>query len=269
MRTLMYKESFLNINFLTTLHIKQLKHTIQTNPTTLVFLHDALGSITQWKNFCQVVAAQTKLDAVIFDRQGHGGSSPLIGERDRRYMHREAYEILPALFEQLGIEKPILIGHSDGGTIALLYGGKYQLTGIISIAAHTFVEEITLQGLRKTRASKEKLVSLLSLFHADKAEQLFNLWNDTWLSEEFRDWNILEEIQMIKDPVLVVQGEEDEYGSIKQVDSIIRSVQGKAESFLVPGAGHMPHLSHMELVVEEITAFVNRCILGNHEDTKH
>ena len=224
---------------------------------TLVFLHDALGSVAQWKGFHDLVAGKLGMNALLYDRQGHGLSGPMDRRRNPNYLHREALEVLPGLLKKLNIEHPVLIGHSDGGTIALIHGAHYPVKAIITIAAHVFVEEITLEGIREAHQIKPLLFEKLGKYHGDKTEALFNAWHDTWLDSSFRDWSIEKEIRNINAPVLAIQGTADNYGTQAQVEGIINAVKGQKEKFFVEGAGHLPFKEQPNLIAEKIAAFLN------------
>ncbi len=228
----------------------------QNEETTLIFLHDALGSVDQWKNFPQLIAQKTGLTALIYDRQGHGKSEALTGKRTKEYLHIEALEILPQLIIQLRIKDYVLIGHSDGGSIALIHAAWHQPRAMVVMAPHMFVESITKEGMLKASNEKSTLVPLLSKYHKEKAEVLFDIWQETWLSEEFKDWTIDQEIKGIKCPVLGIQGIEDEYGTTAQLEQIEKLVKGTFESFWVPDARHMVHLEQPELIADRISKFL-------------
>jgi pimeloyl-ACP methyl ester carboxylesterase len=169
-------------------------------------------------------------------------------------------EILNELLNALKIEKFILFGHSDGGTISLIYGAKYpeKASGIITIGAHIFVEEITLSGIKKVLElyKTTDLKSRLEKYHSVKTETMFYAWVDTWLSDEFRNWSIEKLLPLIKCPVLVIQGEDDEFGSQKQVDGIIENVNGISRQVIISETGHNPHQEKPDLVLPLITEFI-------------
>ncbi len=230
----------------------------------LVFLHDGLGSIEQWKGFPEKIAERTGLPALIYDRYGHGGSSQLEADRELRYMHEEAFETLPALLDRLGIQHPLFhIGHSDGASIALLHAARFpqKVRGIVSIAAHVFVEEITIKGIQATVREFEtgRLRPLLWKFHGTNTDPMFYGWADVWLSEAFRDWNIEADIRGIPSPVLLIQGERDPYGSMAQVEAIKKALSGRTEDHLPEKSGHMPHQEDPEGVGERIVDLIARC----------
>jgi pimeloyl-ACP methyl ester carboxylesterase len=180
-------------------------------------------------------------------------------ERDNGYMELEA-DILVELLDYYKIDQPILFGHSDGGSIALIAAGKYpdQFKGVITEGAHIFVEDITLAGIKaavelyQTTNLKDKLAK----YHAYKTEAMFRAWADTWLKPSFRNWNIEKFLPAITCPVLVIQGEEDEYGTLLQVERIVEQVSGPAEKFILPGVKHSPHKEVPEVILEEVYNFL-------------
>lgn len=238
------------------LRIEMSSQTSHSKQPVLVFLHDALGSLPQWKKFPQDLAAQLGLDYLIYERAGHGQSSPLGQTRTRDYMHYEAWEVLPKLLLDLGIKKPILIGHSDGGSIALLYASRYACEMLVTVAAHYFVEEITLKGIEQAYLMRAKIKEGLRKHHGAKTEALFNAWYDTWTADWFRDWNIKEDIQEIRCPSLIIQGTNDSYGSYKQVEGIWNAVRGIAAEVILPHTGHMPHLENPRELSDTIQTFI-------------
>lgn len=228
----------------------------------LVFLHDALGCIGTWKDLPEQVSDATELPALVYDRYGHGGSEPLKEMREKQYMHIEGESTLPLLLEALGVREPvILIGHSDGASIALLFAAAFpeRVKGIVSEAAHVFVEELTLEGIRKTVEAfrRGKLERLLEAYHDINTRPIFHAWEGTWLSPGFRDWNITERLPLVRCPVLAIQGKDDEYGSFEQVRAIVDGVKGDADSFMVPECGHVPHHEAQDVVVPRVVEFVN------------
>lgn len=228
----------------------------------LVFLHDALGSIGTWKEVPERISDATELPALIHDRYGHGGSEPLREMRQKQYMHVEGESSLPLLLNALGVREPvILIGHSDGASIALLFAAAFpeRVQGIVSEAAHVFVEDITLDGVRKTREQfrKGKLERVLEAYHDTNTRPIFHAWAETWLSASFRDWDITQRLPLIDSPILAIQGREDEYGSSEQLKAIVDGVKGEADPFIVPECGHVPHHEAPEVVIPRIVDFVN------------
>ena len=195
-----------------------------------IFLHEALGSINQWRNFPQLICDKLGINGFVYERQGHGNSSDFTSNRSANYLHESAYveldELLKILIPQG--KKVILIGHSDGASIALLYAAKFPklVAGIVSMAAHVVNEPETIAGIiPAVEAFQAGKLSGLRKFHGDKTETLFYAWANSWLSESFRSWNIFSEIQGICCPVLAIQGKEDQYGTKLQLDLIQQAVQ--------------------------------------------
>jgi pimeloyl-ACP methyl ester carboxylesterase len=229
---------------------------------TLVLLHEALGCITQWGRFPQELLHATGLPALIYDRYGHGQSEPLAGPRPSDYLEVEAFQALPQVLAAFGIETPILYGHSDGGTIALLYGAEFPASpaAIICEASHAFLEPITERGLRRAKEAYAKgpLRERLAQLHGDRLEALFHGWNEVWLSPARRHWDITGRLGTLRAPLLMIQGENDEYGSLAQVREVTARTGGPAEEFLIPGCGHAPHHQARSEVLERVTGFLRR-----------
>ncbi|MCX7143513.1 MAG: alpha/beta hydrolase [Proteobacteria bacterium] len=231
---------------------------------TLVFLHEGLGSITQWRDFPERIAAATGRSAVVYARYGHGRSDVLQQAHGVDFMHREALESLPDFLHALGIERPILIGHSDGASIALIYAGSgHPLSGLVAMAPHVFVEDISVEGITAAKAAFEAtdLPQKLARHHRDP-EKTFYGWNDVWLSPAFRRWNIESFLPAIKCPLLAIQGRGDEYGSMAQVDAIARQAGGAVEVLKLEQCGHSPQKDQPQAVSAAIVAFVKRCTQG-------
>lgn len=226
----------------------------------IIFLHDSLGCITVWKDFPLRLAEKAKRSAVVYDRQGYGQSGPFSKPgRDNYYMEAEA-DFLVRFMNRLNIEKAILFGHSDGGSIALIATGKYpdRVEAIITEGAHVFVEEITLAGIREAAELYQTtdLRSKLEKHHGDKTDALFQAWTETWQTPTFWQWNVESFLPKINCPVLVIQGENDEYGSLSQVEAVYSKVSGIKEKLIIPGAGHTPHKEQGDLVVEAVANFL-------------
>jgi pimeloyl-ACP methyl ester carboxylesterase len=226
----------------------------------LVFLHEGLGCIEIWRDFPAALIEVTGLDGLIYDRWGHGRSDPLTGPRTSRYLHDEAFESLPEVLSQCGVEDAVLIGHSDGGTIALLYGARYGegIRGIVTEAAHVFVEEVTLEGIRETVKIYETtdLKEKLSRYHGANTDSIFRAWSDTWLAPPFRSWNVESYLPKVACPLLVIQGEDDEYATRAQVDAIASAAAGPARPLLVPNCGHTPHRQARRVVLKAMAEFI-------------
>lgn len=227
----------------------------------LVFLHEGLGSISLWRDFPDQLAAATGAGALIWSRRGYGRSDPQPGPFATGYLEREAVEILPRVLDHFAIERPLLIGHSDGGTIALLFAALAgrPLAGAVVEAAHVFVESITLAGIRDAVAAWETtdLRARLGRHHADP-DHTFRLWADVWLSPPFAAWNIEQHLPRITAPLLVIQGEDDEYGTPDQVHAITRQSSGPADPLLLPACGHTPHRDKAGDVLAAMAGFLRR-----------
>jgi pimeloyl-ACP methyl ester carboxylesterase len=228
----------------------------------LVFLHEGLGSIELWRGFPSAVAEQTGREAVAFSRHGHGRSAVVSGGRAPRYMHDEALTVLPALVERLGLARSVLVGHSDGASIALIYAGAGAgpVAGLVLLAPHVFVEDRSVAGIEAARMTylTTDLPARMARYH-DDADATFWGWNDVWLSPAFRDWNIEDHLPGIDCPVLVVQGEDDDYGTVAQVDAVERGIgRGRVERLILPGCRHAPHLEQPEATLDAVVRFVEQ-----------
>jgi len=228
---------------------------------TLLLLHEGLGCVSMWRHFPEKLAAATGCRLIVWSRAGYGGSEAYAEPRTPRYMHREGEEMLPALLAALRIERPLLIGHSDGGSIALIFAGAFPDVplGVAVMAPHEFVEEVTLAGIREARAAWETtdLPKKLARYHHDQTARVFSDWNDTWLSPAYRDWNIEEYLPKIRCPVLAIQGEDDEYATMRQIDVIAEQVPG-TQLLKLPQCGHSPHRDQEAAVLEALAAFIRR-----------
>ena len=228
----------------------------------LVFLHEGLGSIRQWRDFPQKVARATGCRALVYDRYGYGNSDVLQESRvSVRFMHDGALKELPALLEALQVENPILIGHSDGASIALIHAGTFPVRGVAVMAPHVFIERFNLRSIEKITSTFETsgLKAGLGKYHRDPA-RTFHLWSDAWLDPAFRDWNIEEVLPRIRCPVLAIQGEADEYGTMAQLDAIARQVGGPCERLQLPDCGHAPFKDAPEKVLTAIANFVRNIL---------
>lgn len=230
----------------------------------IIFLHEGLGSIAQWKAFPEEICHEIRQPGLVYERHGYGQSSPLTEKRKTDYMHREAWSELPELLKKIGInEDLILVGHSDGATISLLFAAKYpNVKALVSIAAHVVVEDCTIEGVRNAIKLYEEydLKYLLEKYHDKNTDTMFYGWADAWTSSEFRHWNITEGIRNISCPLLLIQGENDEYASLRQIEEIKRNVKGECETLIVPNCGHIPHLQHKKMVKEKIVFFLKRLL---------
>ena len=227
---------------------------------TLVFLHEGLGSVRHWRDFPSAVVHETGCPALVYDRLGYGRSDAAPTPRTMNYMEQEAFEFVPQVLQAAHIQRAIFIGHSDGGSIALLFAARYpQMTqALITEAAHVFVEDITTQGIREAVEiyNTTNFPEKLARYHGDKTEKVFSSWAETWLSPEFAAWNIERYLADIHAPLLVMQGIEDEYGTVAQVEAIASQVSGQVTPCLVPNCAHIPHQQARDLVFQHICGFI-------------
>ena len=226
----------------------------------LVFLHEGLGSIRQWRDFPARVAAATGSRALVYDRYGYGQSEVLAEPRRTvRFMHDEALATLPELLKSLHVEKPILVGHSDGASIALIHAGAgHAVRGVVAMAPHVFIEPVCLSSIRKAKETFEStdLPQKLGRYHKD-ARRTFYGWADVWLDPDFEGWDIREDyLPKVRCPVLGIQGHDDEYGTMAQLDEIARRVAGRCELLKLEQCGHSPFRDKSNETLEAITRFV-------------
>jgi pimeloyl-ACP methyl ester carboxylesterase len=229
----------------------------QTERPTIVMLHEGLGSIAMWKDFPQKVAARTGCQVLVYSRYGHGSSDKLMEKRPVMFMHHEGEVVLPELLDKLSIERPILLGHSDGGSISLIFAGTYpdRPQALILEAPHVFVEDLSLSSITQAKVNYRTtdFPQKLGRYHAH-VDATFRGWNDIWLDPEFRSWNIEEYLPSIRCPVLCIQGEEDEYGTIAQVNAIRARLPG-TEIIMLANCKHSPHRDQPEATLERMAEF--------------
>lgn len=226
---------------------------------TILLLHEGLGCVAMWRKFPEQLAEATGCRVVVWSRAGYGGSEPHGEKRTPRYMHREALEELPAFADALGIERAVLVGHSDGGSIALIFAGAFpeRVQALAVMAPHEFVEQETLVGIREALRVWEStdLPEKLGRYHPE-VQRVFHDWCDTWLSPEFCDWNIEDSLAGIACPVLAIQGEDDEYATMRQIEVIAEKVPG-TRLLRLPNCGHSPHKDQPAAVLEALASFVS------------
>jgi pimeloyl-ACP methyl ester carboxylesterase len=236
----------------------------QIDRPTLVFLHEGLGSIALWRDFPARIAQTTGCRTLIWSRTGYGQSASSAAPRTARYMHDEALQVMPALFAQLGIERPVLVGHSDGGSIALIYGGAFPdaVAGLVVLAPHEFVEEKALEGIRRAGATYagSDWRDRLGRYHREP-DAVFRAWNEIWLSQEFAGWNIMDYLPAIRCPVLAIQGEDDEYATMRQIDCIAEAV-ADVELLKLADCRHSPHRDQPQAVHDAIVDWLERIQRG-------
>ncbi|KDB52276.1 alpha/beta hydrolase fold protein [Sphaerotilus natans subsp. natans DSM 6575] len=236
----------------------------------LVFLHEGLGSLSLWRDFPARLCAALGRAGWVYSRPGYGRSTPR--PPDKRwspdFMHRQARELLPALLDALGVAGPcVLFGHSDGGSIALLHAAAYpeRVAALVVAAPHLFVEDLTVESIRQARVAytTTDLRARLARHHADPDSAFFG-WNDIWLDPAFRDWNLETEVARITGPVLAVQGEDDEYGTMAQIERIAAlRPQQPTELLKLAACGHSPHRDQPQALIEATRAFLQR-----HDDRR-
>ena len=224
----------------------------------LVFLHEGLGSVGLWRSFPERLAAVTGRRALVYSRAGHGFSDVPGEPRTPRFMHDEALDVLPSVLAEAGISNPVLVGHSDGASIALIHAASHPVRALVLLAPHVFVEDVSVASIAEARETFETtdLAERMGRYHRD-AEATFRLWNDIWLAPEFRDWNIEDVLPRIAVPVLLIQGEHDQYGTLAQVEAIRDGVSGPCE-LVVLDCRHAPHLEAPGETLAAAADFVRR-----------
>jgi len=227
----------------------------------LVFLHEGLGSVALWRDWLAQLCHATGRAGLVYSRRGYGGSASIpdvrgSGRLAPDYMHREALDVLPALLRETGIDHPVLLGHSDGGTIALLHAAHFPVRACVVMAPHVIVEDVSVAAIAQARQAYENggLRERLARYHAD-VDTAFWQWNDIWLSPAFRGFDIRAECRRITAPVLAIQGADDPYGTLRQVQEIAPT-RGTFELEVLPRCGHSPHKDQPEPVIDRIARFL-------------
>jgi pimeloyl-ACP methyl ester carboxylesterase len=236
---------------------------------SLVLLHEGLGCVATWKEFPRRLAERTGYGVLSYSRAGYGTSDPVTLPRPTNYMHEEANEVLPALLHAVGVRQAILIGHSDGASIATLYAGSRQdrrVRGLVLIAPHFFVEDVGLRSIAAAKIAYERraLRERLAKYHGANVDVAFWGWNRVWLDPAFRSWRIDDCLAFIRVPILILQGTQDEYGTIAQIETAERETYCPLEVVMLEGAGHAPQTDRPETTLEAIADFVRR-VLEVHE----
>ena len=234
------------------------QHIGRSGGPTLVFLHEGLGSLGLWRDFPQRVSDATGLPAFVYSRAGYGKSDPAPLPRPVRYMHDEA-ALLPDVLQAAGIDDPVLVGHSDGASISIIYAGSGgQARALVLEAPHVFTEAMGLRSIAKAREAYEggDLRTRLAKYH-ENVDAAFWGWNRPWLDPEFRKWNLEGFLPRISAPILVIQGEDDEYGTRKQVEAVQRGAR-QVEVLMLPQCGHSPHRDQPEATLRAMAEFVRR-----------
>jgi pimeloyl-ACP methyl ester carboxylesterase len=232
---------------------------------TLVLLHEGLGCVALWRDFPEALAAATGCGVFAYSRFGYGGSDPVALPRPMTYMHDEALTVLPRVLDAAGVRRVVLIGHSDGGSIAAIHAGAVRdprVVGVVMMAAHFFVEELNIASIRAIKATYEQgdLRERLARYHRN-VEVAFRGWNDAWLDPRFGAFDITQQVAQIRVPVLALQGADDPYGTAEQLRVLERSARCPVETRLIESARHAPHLEAREATMDAIVPFVRRVLL--------
>jgi pimeloyl-ACP methyl ester carboxylesterase len=238
---------------------------------TIVLLHEGLGSAGLWGDFPDRLQAATGAGVLAYSRAGYGASSPVTLPRPLDYLQVEALEVLPKLLDAIGFRRGLLLGHSDGASIAAIYAGgavDHRVRGLVLIAPHFIVEDISVASIAETKRAYETegLRSKLARWHGD-VDNAFYGWNDAWLDPKFRNWDISEYLGYIRVPVGILQGADDQYGTIRQIEIAREECYCPVDVTMIPGAGHSPHREAPEATLDAISEFAGR-ILFTHEEAQ-
>ncbi|MDT3685555.1 MAG: alpha/beta hydrolase [Pseudorhodoplanes sp.] len=236
---------------------------------TIVMLHEGLGCVGMWNSFPDGLAKATGAGVFVYSRAGYGKSSPVMLPRPLSYMHNEAHETLPRVLSEIGFRRGLLLGHSDGASIATIYAGSVQdhrIRGLVLIAPHFFVEDVSIKAAEEMKGdyAQTDLREKLGRHHAD-ADNAFRGWNDAWLDPDFRAWNTIEELAYIRVPILIVQGEDDQHGTVAQVEMAQEECYCPVDVALLPNARHCPHREAPEATLKAVADFANRILHGHEE----
>ncbi len=229
---------------------------------TIVMLHEGLGCAALWRDFPEQVAARTGMGVLVYSRQGYGQSDPAELPRPVDFMTREAVDVLPHVLDQAGIERCILFGHSDGATIAAIYAGSiedFRVRGLILMAPHFFTEEMGLKEIARAREAFEitDLKQRMAKYHKDP-ENAFRGWNDTWLNPAFKAWNVGEVIDYLRIPVLAIQGRDDQYGTLAQIEEVETRAYSPVDAVILDDCKHAPHQEQPEQTLDAVAEFAER-----------
>lgn len=232
----------------------------------LVFLHDGLGCVALWRDVPDKLARRLGMRALVYSRFGYGRSDRLRGRRTPRFMHEEALDVLPKLLDHFTIARPVLVGHSDGASIALIHAAAAgrDVAGLVLLAPHVFVEDLTIESIARVRRTYDStdLKARLSKYHAC-VDDAFLGWSDIWLDPAFRDWSIEAEAARIEAPMLVIQGLDDEYGTLAQIERIAALARGPVAQVRLENCGHSPHRDQEAAVLDAIQQFVRELETGH------
>jgi pimeloyl-ACP methyl ester carboxylesterase len=231
---------------------------------TLVMLHEGLGCVGMWGDFPDKLQATTGCGVFVYSREGYGQSSLAKLPRPLTFMHQEAQQTLPKILDAIGFQRGLLVGHSDGASIAAIYAGSHQdhrVGGIVLIAPHFIVEDVTSASIAEMRKAYDttELRARLARYHAD-VDATVHGWSDVWLKGDFREWDLAEFLTYIRVPVLIVQGEDDQYGTVRQIEIAKEECYCPVEVALLPGARHVPQREAPEATLKVVTEFIKRVL---------
>jgi pimeloyl-ACP methyl ester carboxylesterase len=236
---------------------------------TLVLLHEGLGCVGMWGDFPDKLAAATGCGVFVYSRAGYGRSSPVNLPRPISYMHAEARDSLPRLFDAIGFRRGILVGHSDGASIASIYAGSHQdhrVRGLVLMAPHFICEDVTAKSIAEARDAYDigDLRARLQKWHPS-VDNAFRGWADVWLDNDFRQWDISEELAYIRVPILIVQGEDDQYGTMRQIEIAQEECYCPVDVVMLPGVKHNPAREAPDVTLRNVSDFVTRILLGHEQ----
>jgi pimeloyl-ACP methyl ester carboxylesterase len=231
---------------------------------TIIMLHEGLGCAGLWGDFPERLAATTGAGVLVYSRAGYGGSTTVALPRPPDYMHIEALDVLPKLLDQIGFRRGLLLGHSDGASIAAIYAGgagDHRVRGVAMIAPHFIVEDMGLVSIAEARKAYQtgSLREKLARWHGD-VDNTFYGWSDAWLDPKFRGWDISEYLAYIRVPVAILQGADDQYGTIRQIEIAQQECYCPVDVTIIPAAGHSPHRDAPEATLDAISDFVGRIL---------
>jgi len=236
---------------------------------TIVMLHEGLGSVSLWGSFADDIAAATGAGVFVYSRAGYGKSTGAKLPRTTAFLNEEARDVLPHVLERIGFQRGLLLGHSDGASIATIYAGSVQdhrIRGLVLIAPHFFTEEMGLAEIARAGKSfaSGALREKLGRWH-DDVDTAFRSWNEPWLNLEFRKWDITEALGYIRVPILIVQGDRDQYGTLKQIETANEECFCPVETAILPGIRHVPYREAPEATLAIVADFINRLLRDHNE----
>ena len=239
---------------------------------TIVMLHEGLGSVGLWGDFPEKLRAATGTGVFVYSRAGYGASTPVKLPRPLDYMQIEALEVLPMLLDRIGFRRGLLLGHSDGASIAAIYTGgvaDHRVRGVAMIAPHFIVEDVSVTSIAEIKQAYEttNLKTKLARWHRD-VDNAFYGWNGAWLDPKFRGWDISDYLAYIRVPVAILQGADDQYGTLRQVEIAREECYCPVDVTIIPGAGHSPHREAPEATLHAISEFADRILLMHHEGSQ-